>query len=546
MRYCLYQGRDKPVTIQHPLEIPTFLAFELNPKVLKLFEIIQKQGEALLKQGEDIQKLRDEIAILKGLKAKPKINPSTLENEKQGKKERKKNRGGAKRSKLAELEIHETVDLRVPREKLPAGSQFKGHRMYTVQDIEFSVRNTQYRIERWLLPTGEYLEGELPENVCGHFGSQLRAFVLYQYHQCHVTQPLLLEELREFEIDISSGQLDRLLSEDKDGFHEEKEAILRSALAASKYIQADDTGARHGGQNGVCTHIGNEFFSWFSSTRYKSRINFLGLLRAGRTDYVFNEKALEYMERQKLPETIRILLLGQPLRKMKNEEELQNLLRILAITRSRHIRIITEGGLLGSLVENGLRKDLIVLSDDAGQFAVWMHALCWIHAERTVKVLIPFSDAQRHALDRVRDEIWTYYRELKAYQKAPSSEMKENLRKRFDEIFTQRTGFATLDCSLKRLYRNKEELLLVLEHPAVPLHNNGAEQSIREYVKRRKVSGGTRSSSGRQCRDTFTSLKKTCRKLGVSFWDYLQDRVNGANFLPYLPNLVTQSALAHA
>lgn len=89
---------------------------------------------------------------------------------------------------------------------------------------------------------------------------------------------------------------------------------------------------------------------------------------------------------------------------------------------------------------------------------------------------------------------------------------------------------------------HKEDLLRVLEQPKVPLHNNGMESDIRGYVKIRKISGGTRSASGRRCRDTFSSLKKTCRKLGVNFWAYLKDRLRGLGNIPWLPDLLRQRA----
>jgi len=91
---------------------------------------------------------------------------------------------------------------------------------------------------------------------------------------------------------------------------------------------------------------------------------------------------------------------------------------------------------------------------------------------------------------------------------------------------------------LKRLLLNKDELLLALRRPDIPLHNNSAENAIREYVKKRKISGGTRSDTGRRARDTFISLKKTCRKLGLSFWQYLNDRVSGLGKTPSLPDLI--------
>ncbi len=76
----------------------------------------------------------------------------------------------------------------------------------------------------------------------------------------------------------------------------------------------------------------------------------------------------------------------------------------------------------------------------------------------------------------------------------------------------------------------------------MPLHTNLSERHLRDYVKKRKISGGTRSEWGRRARDTFASLKKTCRELGVNFWAYLQDRVRGAGQLPRLADLIRRKA----
>jgi hypothetical protein len=112
-----------------------------------------------------------------------------------------------------------------------------------------------------------------------------------------------------------------------------------------------------------------------------------------------------------------------------------------------------------------------------------------------------------------------------------------------DEIFTQKTSYATLNQALKRIYKNKAELLIVLDRPEIPLHTNGSETDIRDYVKKRKVSGGTRSDEGRRCRDTFASLKKTCRKLGISFWHFLMDRLGiGKKTIAPLHEIITERA----
>src|SRR5207302_9478863 len=110
---------------------------------------------------------------------------------------------------------------------------------------------------------------------------------------------------------------------------------------------------------------------------------------------------------------------------------------------------------------------------------------------------------------------------------------------RFDALVNQKTDYpSSIGAALKETRAHKADLLRVLERPEVPLHNNGTESIIRGYVKTRKVSGGTRSDAGRRCRDTFSSLKKTCRKLGVSFWAYLRDRLRGLGQVPRLAEVI--------
>ena len=203
-------------------------------------------------------------------------------------------------------------------------------------------------------------------------------------------------------------------------------------------------------------------------------------------------------------------------------------------------RLATEGALWGAIQAHGLLPGTVIVSDDAGQFALGEHALCWIHAERLVHKLDTFTDQQRAAQARIRDLIWWYYADLKAYRREPSRRRRTELRARFDRIFQRRTGFVMLDRLLERLHANKAELLQVLDHPEIPLHTNGSENDIRAQVTRRKVSGGTRSDLGRDCRDAFLGLAKTCAKLGLSFWDYLGVRLGipGQASVPYLPDLV--------
>ncbi len=518
-------------------KVPEIPEIARTALVVQLLEII-----AALK--ETVQGLRDELAEAKGQKKKPKIKPSRLAKGRggEGGKGKKGSRGCGRRSK-GELEIHRTEVVKA--DNVPAGSRFKGYEDFTVHGLIIKAHNVRYRRERWLTPDGGKILAPLPEDVAvlkGHCDAVLKSFTIYQHYHAHVTQPLILEQLREFGVNISAGQINKILIEGKESFHREKDELLRVGLEVSRYIQVDDTGARHQGRNGYCTHIGNELFAWFKTTFHKTRINFLELLRAGDTDYVLNAEAIEYIRANKLPK-VALERLPCDRQSLTDKEQWDEAMKAWGITKARHIQIVTEGALVGAIVEHGISPGLVILSDDAGQFNVLLHALCWIHAERLIAKLVGFSEPQRKAREQVQGQIWELYQDLKAYRVDPTPAQKTAIEARFDEIFTARTCYVSLDNALKRLHRNKAELLLVLERPEIPLHNNLSEGDIREFVKKRKVSGGTRSDAGRQCRDTFASLKKTCRKLGISFWQYVLDRISGAGSIAYLPALVRQRAL---
>jgi hypothetical protein len=526
------------------LKSPNIPEDEKSPIVVQLLELIEQQASIVQQQAEQIQLLKDEIARLKGHNPKPKIRPSSLEQKKKDKSKKadSKRAGSKKRKKTAQLQIHETIP--VPLENIPDGAVFKGYNPFVVQGLKIKLHNTQYLLATYETADGKYICSKLPERLNGkHYDPELICFILYQHHHCGVTQPLLLEQLIEYGVDISKGTLSNILIEGKETFHNEKDRILAVGLQVSSYINVDDTGARHKGKNGYCTHIGNEYFSWFESTESKSRINFLKLMRAGNSDFVINMDAICYMQSNKLPQKPLEAIIENKGMIFANDAQWDAFLTNNGIVKDRHVQIATEGVLIGTIIEHGISKNLVILSDDAGQFNVLLHALCWIHANRAIDKIIPFTDQAKIDLDTVKDQVWQLYEELKSYKENPKPADKKRLNDLFDEIFTQKTSSASLNAALKRINNNKSELMLVLERPDIPLHNNGAETAIREYVKKRKISGSTRSESGRRCRDTFTSLKKTCRKLGVSFWQYLKDRIENTGTIPDLSDLIRQHCL---
>lgn len=223
--------------------------------------------------------LREEIARLKGLKGRPRLAPSGMAAQAASRAEKPAPRGKRRRGrKNARMRIDAEQVLPVAA---PPGSRFKGYEDYIVQDLVLRARTIRYRRERWVTPDGRTLVAPLPAGVRGHFGPELRRFVLALYHRGQITLPRLTAQLCDLGLEISKRQVLRLLTQGQEAFLGEAQAVLRSGLASARWISVDDTGARHQAANAVCTQVGNDHFCWFATTGTKSRLNFLELLQAG-------------------------------------------------------------------------------------------------------------------------------------------------------------------------------------------------------------------------------------------------------------------------
>ncbi|HYG90925.1 MAG TPA: transposase [Azospirillum sp.] len=528
--------------------MPTALVNLSEMSADALRQLIQELWQRQADLEHQLRERDAEIARLKGLAGrpaiKPAVKPSGMEAGTQPAGDRPARRRRGRAGKVSKAVACEDRVLRVA---VPEGSRFKGYEDFTVQELDLRARRIRFRRERWLTPDGRCVVASLPSGVTAHLGPELQRFVLFQYHRGQTTIPRLVALLADLGLAVSQRQVVRLLTR-RGALLAEADAVLRAGLETASWLSVDDTGARHKAANGVCTQIGDDRFTAFRTTASKSRLNFLEVLRAGHGDYVVNAAALAYMRQRGVPLGAIARLKAHPARRFPSEAAWLDHLRALDWPTRAHqldpVRLATEGAVWGSIQHHGLLPDTVIVSDDAGQFDIGLHALCWVHAERLVHKLDTFTPAQHAAQQRIRSLIWWFYADLKAYQAAPDARRRAQLRARFERIFHRRTGFSTLDRLLVRLRANKADLLRVLERPEIPLHTNGSENDIRCHVTRRKLSGGTRSDAGRAARDGFLGLMKTCAKLGIAFWDFLGHRLGlpGSQDVAYLPDLIRQRA----
>jgi len=513
-------------------------------------ERLRKDNEkliaGLLAVKRENQDLKDEIRRLKGLPPRPPFKPSGMEKATEREAPEQPGQPGSAQPPrgrgpgVSKLSIDRTVTLPA---SAPAGSRHKGYEEVIVQDVAFRPEVTLYRRERWTTPDGRTVTADLPAGVVGGCGPSLIRLVLTLHFQGQMTCERIVAVLTAAGLSISKRQVVRLLTVRLDLFRAEEEAVFSAGLRASGFVSVDDTGARHAGKACHTTQFGSDRFTAFRTGPSKSRLAFLRNLLGGTARYAINAAAEAYMRAASLAHGVIDALKGADVCEFASEAEWTAHLAALGVTGMRvtpdPVRAASEGALWGAICAEDRLANSVILSDDAGQFNVGVHALCWVHAERLVHKLVPANDRQSGAVETTRQMIWWFYRQLKDYKLAPTPERAAELSSRFDRIFRRRTGYATLDRLLKRLHANKPELLRVLERPEIPLNTNASENDIRIVVTKRKVSGGTASENGRAARDVMLGLAKTCAKLRISFFHYLGARLAIAGpEIPPLPNLV--------
>ncbi len=521
----------------------------IDKDILSLPYVQWQQGQ-IHQLVEDKELLEAEIRRLKNLPKKPKIRPSCLDKEERDNKDKpankgveKKRPGSQKRKKKKNLPIDSEQIVKAI--DVPKGWRLTGYKPYVTQDIIITRNNILLQREIWCSADGtEQMIAPLPESIKGRsFGEQIRRFVIYLYNELHATQPRIHRMLKAIGVDISTGQVNELLNADScnERFAEELANLVDYGIFHSEEIRTDDTGARHKGKAAYCNCINTDLFTYFETTLSKSRVNFLEILTAQHQSYFLNQEALYYCQSQGLANKYIGLLEVQKGVRFADSKALEQFFNNHNISAAHAVRTITEACLIGCLIEHGFDKHTMVHSDGARQFDIFAHSLCWKHAERPLIKLHVHTPIQQIQYDQKLKAYWQIYQDLKTYKQLNNTEQqkqKADIEKAFDQMCQEVNNFMGLNIVLQSIQSKKRELLLVLDRPEASLHNNATESEIREYTIRRKISGSTRSENGKKYRDVFTSLKKTCRKLKVSFWDYLQDRIKSEMQIPPLIDIM--------
>jgi regulator of replication initiation timing len=358
----------------------------------------------------DNQLLRDEVARIKNFPPRPPFRPSGMEKATDAKAgdplaSKKKPRG-------PKLDVKRVSRQEILRVDAPAGSRFKGYRSFYVRDLVFRAELVHYRRECWVTPKGKTVLAAISTGIMGGYGVNLRRFCLMLHAQGQVTTARLTTLLNDIGLDISKRQVVRLLTRQLDGFVAEDAAVLHAGLVSSPYVTVDDTGARHSHNPYYATHIGGPNFTVFRTTKSKSRLNFLSLLRGGYQDYVLNDAAFDYLKERRADAAITAGLRAlEPQRFCNQVPFLAHLAdKGIDIFDSQEIGTLAEAGLWGAIRHHGLVGNMVIVSDDAGQFRVGNHALCWVHGERLLQKLMPATAKEERLLTMVRDLVWRFTR----------------------------------------------------------------------------------------------------------------------------------------
>lgn len=534
------------------------LPAEAEQAVEKLLNVVEALSADRSELAREVERLRQQLE----LKKKPKTTDSTDQDdqntkngsdhssEKRRRQRRdKKRRLASDRRSFKDLKVHETIECPIDPETLPSDAVRVEDESVIVQDIEIRPRNIRFqRHVYYSAVEKKYFRASLPGGYeVGDFGADLRALILSLKYCGNMSEPKIGEFLQNFDVQISAGSLSNILTNTSALFEEEFHELFTAGLASTPYQQTDDTSARVSGKFWHTHIVCNPYYTAFFTRPRKDRLAVLEVLQnTSELRFRFGEETVQLLQAEfNIPQKWQ--------RELEQVGEVECGKTSLALlldgwfgTGNRQLRTAIEHASATVYYQQQTTVPVVktLVCDDARQFkSITDHlALCWIHAGRHYEKLSPVVSRHAKLLDAFQDRYWDYYAALQHYRDGPTTAEADRLRLQFDELFSRRTGYDALDDRIAKTAAKKEELLTVLDHPEVPLHNNASELGARVSARRRDVSLHSRSIRGARAMDIFTTLVQTCKKLGISAYAYLRDRLRRCLAMPSLAATIRTAA----
>jgi hypothetical protein len=528
-----------------------YLTPPIRSLIILLFNKIEELSEEVKVLKMENQKLRDENNRLKGEQGKPDIRPQTSSKDFSSEKERKQteqNKQRKSKAKNHKIHINRTQRCPVDKSKLPADAVFKNLVSVIIQDLIITPDNIEFQKDLYYSPSlKKTYTGNVPDGYEGEFGPGIKTYILNSYHNSKMPHSAIAEALQTYGIEISPSTVSRLLTDNHEAFHQEKQDIVEAGRGSGLPQQMDDTGGRMKGKNCFVHILCNVLYAAFFTRPNKTRLTILEILAGNTLSFKFNETAYALMEQMNLPDKAVQVLRARKLEGNLTRQEVDGILAEMYPNpekNDKNRKIILEASGIAAYQESPDAVN-ILLVDDAPQFKgiTELLALCWIHEGRHYKKLTPYLYLHQQEVDNFLDKFWEYYKRLLAYKASPDAKQAKALSGGFDVLFATRTGYDALDKRIAMTKAKKEYLLLVLKHPETPLHNNTAEIAARCQARKRDSSFHTMSQKGTEAKDTFMTIVETAKKHGVNVYNYLYDRITRKYTMPSLAALIKQSSM---
>ena len=524
-------------------------------KLLNVVEALSADKKSLADEVERLRKQLEQKKKSKNTSSKDDKDTASDEDSTSSDHSSEKRRKSGKKPKaidrrsFKDLTIHDTVECPVDPDTLPPDAVRLQDEIVVVQDIEIKPKNTQFQRHVFYSASQQkYYRGSLPAD-CDHgdFSASLRALIVALKYCGNMSEPKIGEFLENFDVQVSAGSLSNILTKSAKLFEQEYDDLLIAGLSSTPYQQTDDTSARVKGEFWNTHILCNPFYTFYSTRPGKDRLTVLKVLQNTETlQFRFGEATCQLLQDEfSLPKkwSEEIAALGEV---EVSETTLKLLLEGWFGQRNQQLRTAIEhaAAIVFYRQQSSIPIVQTLVCDDAGQFKLLTDklSLCWIHAGRHYEKLSPIVDRHAKSLDDFLNHYWAYYASLQDYRAGPTKELAEKLRLEFDELFSTQTKYAALDDRIAKTAAKKDELLTVLSLPEVPLHNNASELGARVSARRRDVSLHSRSERGVRAMDIFTTLVQTSKKLGISAFAYLRDRLSRSLEMPSLAQSIRHHA----